>query len=221
MVDWEQCFRVEFCVYLCFVRFESGNDIFFALLNYKWPFPTIILQRHFRPLVISFGLQYETVHNFLERGCSYFAIIILLVFEIGVNDVLFRLFNAQSSSALPFHGKFSCMGNLLIGVIPKFMIQNIIQKAAREFPCRFATDTRIVTWIAVQNCERQMSLPLSVIFSTCHFNVCLERRMCSFHFPNSLRMFGSCTIQFNSQSLYIFRIIRGSKCCSFVSNKSS
>ena len=92
------------------------------------------------------------------------------MFKIGVHDLLIWFVCEQFGSILYFFSELGCRCDLLlIRIVSKLVNQNIVWNSAMEHPCWFAANTRVVASIVIQNCKRQVFMPLPAIFSTCYF----------------------------------------------------
>ena len=91
----------------------------------------------------------------------------ILVIEVGVHDTLFSFVYEQFRSILNFFSNFCCRCNLFVWIVYKLVIDNIVWNSTVEYPSWFAANACMITSVVIQNCKRQVFMPLSVIFPTC------------------------------------------------------
>ena len=154
-----------------------------------------------------------------ELSCFRFAVIILLVFNVGFRDTLLRLVYYDVCPILDFFRKLGCGCDLLVWIISKLVIQIVVWNSSMEYSCRFTTDTGMVACVIIEVCEWQIFMPLSSIFPTCHFEIRLECCKRQLQFLDRLRMLCRCTFECDSQDLCNIRNNHGSECSSFVCNE--
>ena len=129
---------------------------------------------------------------------------------------MFSFVYEQIRSILNFFDKFRCRCNLLVLIISKLVIQDIVWNSSMEYPSWFADNACVITSFVIQNCERQVFMPLSGIFPTCQLEIRLKRCMCSLQLPDCLWMLGRCAFERNSQNLGNFPNYCGEERGSFV-----
>ena len=101
--------------------------------------------------MIRFRMQYKTVIVFFEWCRFSLAVVILLVFNIGLHDILLRFVSQDFSPVLDFFREFSFGSDLLIWIISKFLIQDIVWNSSMEYSRWFTTNARVIARIVIEN----------------------------------------------------------------------